>query len=191
MKPPSAAPVAVVPPPMRTRVPAASRRRRNLRFCRWSPALISDSCSFHSPQGGSDFVERFEGVARLVPELGKGEGGESRGYLSIDRRLVVNPSGFYHGVELFDHDATTLDGCAGAGHLLVPPRHIAVRGEDRDPTAGVTNHVLNFPLLGGNYDDAVLGNRVGEHGHQSRRALRGLIARGDIGEIGIENDRDV
>src|SRR2546430_16255161 len=85
-KPPIAGPVAVAPPPMRMRAPAASRKRRRdgLAFVPVA-GLISDSC-------GRGYFSRLQ-------QLVKGVGGEGRLNLHIDRSLGCGSSHIGSGVK--------------------------------------------------------------------------------------------
>src|SRR5690349_10448486 len=91
MNPPSALPVAVVPPPMRMRVPLASRRRRReVRPLEGAVSLISNSCAL--PDAHRRWFPTLAAMARRIAcrlQLIQRKDGECGSDLSGDGRLVV------------------------------------------------------------------------------------------------------
>src|SRR3954469_9047535 len=187
------APLGVAPPPMRIRVPAASRSRR----CdarRFDPVaavpLISDSRALSSARSSALAMCGLTArTSRL--QLAQCEGRKCRGNLGSDGRSVVEPASLDDIVELLYEYASSGDGGAGARDLLVSSRDVVVGRENRDSAASVAHFVLNVPLLCRDDDDAVLGNRVSDYGYETLRAPTLLIAFRYIGQICIHDDRDI
>src|SRR4051812_30132574 len=119
MKVPSAAPLAVVPPPMSMRTPLASRRRRRE-------------------------VRPFGEVASLISYLQRAQCECRQCCRNLRRywRAIVQPACFGDAVELLDHDAATVDRCRRACNFFIPARDIAISGKYRHATTGIANEIL-------------------------------------------------